>query len=603
MKKYLNHILVILVFGLFPITTIIAQTCPTSGLFLTNQLQVDSFKYKYPGCIEINTSITIAGANITNLNGISHIKRFNSGLTFLAVTNLMNLSGMDSLTFIKDLIITEGTGFKDFKGMEHVKYIDWLTIRLTNKMENLDGLSGLVNLPNRLTCSNNENLKMLELSVNSDTMDRVIILNNPSLIEIQLLKEVKVIKSGTINISNNKRLKNLDCLNNLKYVHSSLIIEDIDSIEYLPNFDSLQFVGLDLTLIGNLNKSVLCKTKNIPLFQKLQHIGRDLFISSFPWSEVDAYSAFNELETVRSVRIFDSDFKYLSGFNKLVSVQNGIDISIISNVSDINGFNNLVEVGSLSIDRNYELRNFTGFKNLKTVRGNVNLYASNVYLESYQGLANLEYVGGKFTMNSNRNLRSLGLKNLSYVGGNFWISDSDRITNVDELATLTTVKGEMYVFHNDLLEDISGLANVDYADVTEIDFRAHPETSFCAIKLFCDYLTEKPTSSFKIGQGNGAGCTTREEVLEQCRLVSTTDLTDDKDIVIYPNPAAAEFYIKVPEGTAVLDVRVYNLSGQLIHYDRVHDGRVDITRLSPGVYMARMLTGAGKMVQRKLVVL
>lgn len=91
--------------------------------------------------------------------------------------------------------------------------------------------------------------------------------------------------------------------------------------------------------------------------------------------------------------------------------------------------------------------------------------------------------------------------------------------------------------------------------------------------------------------------------MEQCRIVSTTDLYEAEDIVIYPNPSATEIYIKVASGIKVRDIRVYNLSGQLIHYDRVQNGRLDISRLSSGVYVAGIQTDEGNVVQRKLVVL
>jgi hypothetical protein len=212
-------------------------------------------------------------------------------------------------------------------------------------------------------------------------------------------------------------------------------------------------------------------------------------------------------------------------------------------------------------------------------------------------------VGKKCKFNLNRSLQGLGVKNLKYVGGNFWLDNAERLKNLDELATLTTVKGEIYIFDNDIHEDITGLSNIDYRDVTEINFRANPKTSFCAIKLFCDYLKYKPNSPFIVGQGNGPGCNTREEILEQCRLVSTTDMREDSDIVIYPNPAATELYIQLPAEVRVREMRIYDGAGRQVHQDRVLEGRVDISRLTAGMYQAMMLTESGRIIQRRLVVL
>ena len=52
-----------------------ADICMPGNTYVTlyTQNQVDSFPINYPGCTEIDGYLTISGADITNLNGLSNI--------------------------------------------------------------------------------------------------------------------------------------------------------------------------------------------------------------------------------------------------------------------------------------------------------------------------------------------------------------------------------------------------------------------------------------------------------------------------------------------------------------------------------------------------
>lgn len=588
------QLLLFLVHG-FKLTS---QSCPIGSITLDKQSVIDSFVIKYPDCSELNFPIRIFGSGINNFSGLRNLRRINSNLVLENLPDLTSLAGLDSVLILNSLRINNVPELVSLSALSNVKEIDF--VRIENNLR-LQGFDGIDLKSKDIFIHNNASLYEINGIHTPDTATNIRITSNPRLNWIRNFENLKVL-TGTLNLSDNQAVRHLDNFNYLVRINGSLIIEDIDSTEYLPDFDSLQYVGTDIRISGNNTGSFINKTKNIPLFPNLIYVGREIKLRLLINSEVGEYSGFNNLESVRDITFNLNACTHLSAFNKLTDVPGRINIDGHYNMYDINGFKNLQTAGEIYVKANVELAKFTGFSKLKRVEKDIILQSASINLESFEGLAQLEYVGKGFKLNLNRNLRSLGLKNLKYVGGDFWLQDSDRLKNLDELSTLTTVLGELYIFHNDHLEDITGLSNIDYSGVTTIDFRAHPRTTFCAIKLFCDYLTEKPDSPFKVG-GNGTGCNTREEILEQCRLVSTTDMHESEDIVIFPNPAATEIYIKVASGSNVRDIRVYNLSGQLIHYDRVQNGRLDISRLSSGVYIAGIQTDEGNVVQKKLVVL
>ncbi|MBK9150192.1 MAG: T9SS type A sorting domain-containing protein [Saprospiraceae bacterium] len=584
-----------------------AQDCPNFTLTFNRQSALDSFPIKYPQCRENRFTIVVTGDDITDLTPLAQIKRFNSNLRVENCGNLESLALFDSTYYMVKLELNNVTKLKNLKGLEKVQEIYSLRIHKNNSLESLEGLEGLKKCPEDIFIRENPLLQKIDNFPLKDTLQGVTIGSNPQLRYVNLWDSLKVVRAS-LEIQDNPRLKNLDGLKNLVRVGNTLRIDQIDSIEYLPDFEHLEFVGTNLYIIGRDQAPRRNLCKNIPLFPKLRTVGKAILISNFIYNEIEDYDGFNALEQAGSISLFSLATRNISGFNNLKSVSGRIFIDGYSNLYDkyleeISGFNRIETVGEIYLKSNVELKKFTGFRNLRRVETDLDLYGASLNLETFEGLANLEYVGKKCKFNLNRSLSSLGVKNLKYVGGNFWLDNAERLKNLDELATLTTVKGEIYIFHNDILEDITGLSNIDYRDVTEINFRANPKTSFCGIKLFCDYLKYKPNSPFIVGQGNGPGCNTREEILEQCRLVSTTDMREDSDIVIYPNPAATELYIQVPAEVQVREMRIYDGSGRQVHQDRVREGKVDISRLTAGMYQAMMLTESGRIIQRRLVVL
>lgn len=79
--------------------TSFSQNCYQTEIVLNSQAQVNSFASYYTGFQAFNSSITISGADIVNLNGLSPIHSIGWGLK-IQNTSLTNVEGLNNLTFV-----------------------------------------------------------------------------------------------------------------------------------------------------------------------------------------------------------------------------------------------------------------------------------------------------------------------------------------------------------------------------------------------------------------------------------------------------------------------------------------------------------------------
>lgn len=70
---------------------------------------------------------------------------------------------------------------------------------------------------------------------------------------------------------------------------------------------------------------------------------------------------------------------------------------------------------------------------------------------------------------------------------------------------------------------------------------------------------------------------------------------------LYPNPATADMVYVTTEKNDTKEIRIYDVFGELVLTDRISNKTLDISRLSPGVYVIQV-TENKKSINRKLVV-
>ncbi|HMG17033.1 MAG TPA: hypothetical protein VK590_16360, partial [Saprospiraceae bacterium] len=151
-KPIITLILCILSIGIF------AQNCGPGGITFSTQLQIDQFSVDYPGCTNITGSVTISGANITNLNGLSQLSSIVGGLYIQANPVLTSLNGLSSVSSVGgSVIISNNSVLSSLTGLGSITSIGSLNINNNASLSSLSGLSSLSSIGG-LYIINNSNL-------------------------------------------------------------------------------------------------------------------------------------------------------------------------------------------------------------------------------------------------------------------------------------------------------------------------------------------------------------------------------------------------------------------------------------------------------------
>ncbi|MGB3145967.1 MAG: T9SS type A sorting domain-containing protein [Maribacter sp.] len=70
---------------------------------------------------------------------------------------------------------------------------------------------------------------------------------------------------------------------------------------------------------------------------------------------------------------------------------------------------------------------------------------------------------------------------------------------------------------------------------------------------------------------------------------------------LYPNPATADVVYVTTDKNNLKEIRIYDVFGELVQTDRISNKTLNISKLSPGVYVVQV-TENEKSITRKLVV-
>jgi hypothetical protein len=124
---------------------LMAIDCSPNDIELSSQSDVDVFQANHGPCDRVTGLLTIDGADIENVDGLSALTSVGDGLRFLFTSSLDDISGLSSLSTID--------GYLFFTDCESLTQIDGLSNLLTvggsvhfqfnDELVNLNGLSTL----------------------------------------------------------------------------------------------------------------------------------------------------------------------------------------------------------------------------------------------------------------------------------------------------------------------------------------------------------------------------------------------------------------------------------------------------------------------------
>ena len=213
-------------------TPIAALDCDPDSITLSTQSDVDDFQIDHGPCDQVVGILTISGADIANLDGLSEITALSGGA--LIVRNnpsLSDLSGLSNLASIAASLVVENND-----SIAHLDGLGMLTsvagnISIINNgtLASIGGLSGVTGFAASLTIRHNPMLSSLAGLSGFTDLIGLVIEDNDSLTDLDPL-------SGLTNIGNG---------------YSSLFINDNDALTNVNGLSDLVSLDADLEITDN----------------------------------------------------------------------------------------------------------------------------------------------------------------------------------------------------------------------------------------------------------------------------------------------------------------------------------------------------------------
>jgi hypothetical protein len=310
-------------------------------------------------------------------------------------------------------------------------------------------------------------------------------------------------------------------------------------------------------------------------------------------SNITNLNGLSQLTSIVRFGIYYSNIQDLSGLDHITDVYSGIFILGNNDLVSLNGLNSLQTVGDrLRVVLNSELLSLEGLEGLTEIGGELGIEL-NGQLQSLSGLNNLERVGETLKILSNPNLTSLGgLESLQEVGAlaedEFYLYNNPLIENLAGLENLQRVNGTLNLKANSGLNSIDQLLGLQ-AVSTEINFQSNGLLSFCAIDVICSNLENIGVEL--VFENNATGCSSRQEVEDSCRPLSTSEVRLQDKINVFPNPVSDVLYVQTSEGVIFEKAVLYTIMGEQLFF--TSEETINFSQLSAGIYFAEVTTNHG----------
>ncbi|MFC1796765.1 hypothetical protein ACFL1V_06675 [Pseudomonadota bacterium] len=302
-------------------TNIHALFCDPANITLSTQAMVDNFQQDHGPCDWVG-SLTIRGADITNLRGLEGVVQSNGNVLIIDNPELLHLDGLEKLvTAGGDFEITDNASLTQIDGLISLEYVGRrLRIERNPNLENLNGLSSLHTVKSYFYINGNNSL---------------INLNGLSSFENAL----------TLNIFNNAQLTSLEGLDSLTGGNS--------------------LTGVKLTLrIGN-NPSL----RSLHGLEQIVEL-RDLELGNTSFNDLSGLSGLREIDENLWI-LNDQSLKTVDGLNSLLKV--GEVRFVYSSLVNVDALLNISRLDELVIRHNRYLLDLDGLSSLAEVVGDVTI--------------------------------------------------------------------------------------------------------------------------------------------------------------------------------------------------------------------------------------
>jgi len=468
--------------------------------------------------------------NLSSLNGLNALEDTGGDFKIQGLENLTDITALTSLTSVGGaLAITDNDALTDLSGLENLTEANYngnsligVLIAGNELLPNLDGLSGLTDITNRLDINFNPNLDNINGLSSLSTVSSITLIDNDIL---QDLTGLEGVNSSGVKLRDNPALQNLSGLNNITTT-GNLIIDNNTSLTDISALSNTTTVGGNLEILENPNLTTLNGLENLTSVNNSLDIEENNSLTDL--------SALNNLTSVGfDINIHSNqNLIQIAGFNSLNSVDGSISISGNNNLQSIDGFNNLSLLeDDLIIAGSDSLTEINGFSSLNQIGYGLRI-ASNDVLKHIYAFENLTTVNGYFNILENNALEHLNaFKNLTTIGASFSIQNNDSLNDITGLRQLEAIGTQafdlqdyIYIRYNDSLSSINGLQNLDMNTVDGMNIQFNSELSLCNLTNFCTYLSNP--ANFRFISGNLGNCVDDTAILNVCSSCATTTTWD-----------------------------------------------------------------------------
>ena len=245
-----------------------------------------------------------------------------------------------------------------------MEVISYLNIDYCDNLQDLNGLNNL------------------KYAGNGNYYSGISLNGNNGILNLKGLENLVDVR-GSFSVSHNNRLLNFQGLESLKTIAHSVYIDHNESLTDIENLSGLELLS-EFSLKSNNN------LKELPNFINLTTL--DFIVITYNNMLIDLVG-FNNLTQLNDLVIRNSNISSLNGLNNLEQLRT-LNIEVCKNLVDFQSLSNLSSIGSggMQVKSNAKIENFQGFENLFEIRGDIDI-AYNPSLLSLDGLESLNTIG------------------------------------------------------------------------------------------------------------------------------------------------------------------------------------------------------------------
>ena len=343
---------------------------------------------------------------------------------------------------------------------------------------------------------------------------------------------------GNFIIENNHSLNEIDDFLSLKTITGRLSIsENYNELVTINGFNTLEYVGEMLRIAGNSSLS------SISGFNKLVNLTGTLYISDN--KKLNSINAFNFLETIDDsiVIVRNNSLEAFGGFNTLIKIGNSLNITDNLHLFQIYGFKNLEEVSQLISLERCPLNSIPMFDNLKVIGSGMSIF--DLSLTDISGFNNIQEIGslnpywGNLDIYDNDNLQQIsGFKNIERLIGTLGLGNNEKLNNILGFSKLSKIR-TLNIAHNSSLSNLDGLGNlIEISETNDSALSIIKNTILSDCSALCNLLANGNIAGGVVVD-NPSKCSSLEEVKEACfpdfdddGVLDTVDLDDDNDGIL-----------------------------------------------------------------------